>query len=121
MITVTHKTKEKSLSRKEYITMLERYFILSSEGKHDSESDITLAYLNQSLKKYREKNIIRDAFLKMASLVVMAVISSFGKSLFVIWAVNKVFDVSIEYSMSNVLIIFSVYFISKIKLGMSQA
>lgn len=114
MIKVTYNTEEKLLNRPEYVSALQKYFDLT-EGLHTEESEIDRAYWTQRLNNSRRNKVKSELVAKISIFVFSAIITSAATSLVIIWGANKVFNASVEYSISNVFVLMIVFIIAKTK------
>jgi hypothetical protein len=107
--------KEKPISKKEYIKLLEEHFNLTTPFRK-LYLDERLPPIEKSILAYRDKYVVKHAKTVIISVLVLGFISSIAMGLIIIWSINEVIRYPVDYSLKNILIISVVFFLGKIKL-----
>ena len=109
------KKKEKSISRKEYIKLLEKHFDLTIPHRK-LYLDEKLPPIEKSIMDYREKYVVKHAKTVLISILLLGAASSIAMGLFIIWTINEVIKYPVDYSLKNILVISAAFFLGKARL-----
>ena len=107
--------KEKPIDRKGYIKLLEEHFDLTIPFRK-LYLDERLVPIEKSIMDYRNKYVFTHAKTVIVTLLVFAFISSIAMGMIIIWTINEVINFPVDYSIKNIMVISSVFFLAKAKL-----
>lgn len=107
--------KEKAISKKDYIKLLEQHFDMTIPYRK-IYLDEKLLPVEKSITAYREKYIVKHAKTVLISVLLIGFFSSVAMAIVIIWTINEIIKYPVEYSLKNVLVISSVFFLGKAKL-----
>ena len=107
--------KEKTISKKKYIKLLEEHFELTIPFRK-LYLDERLPPIEKSILAYREKYAVKHAKTVLVSVLLLGAASSIAMGSIIIWTINEVIKFPVDYSLKNILGISVVFFMSKAKL-----
>ncbi len=108
--------KEKSISRKEYVKLLEEHFDLTIPFRK-LYLDEKLPPIEKSILTYREKYAVSHPKTVLATVFFFGLVSSIAMGTTIIWMINEVISYPVAYSVKNILAISVVFILAKARLN----
>ena len=106
---------EKPMSKGEYVKLLEQHFDITSAYR-SFYLDEKLPPLEKSILSYRDKYVNAYPKTVLVTLLVFGFASSVAMGTIIIWIINEIIRYRVDFSLKNILVISSVFFLAKAKL-----
>jgi len=103
-------------NQEEYIKFLEDYMFISESNRPVTGSSYKLPHLAESIRAYKAEREEVNPVVKIIILLFFVVLTSLMMGVAVIWCINEVVRFEVPFSLRNIAIISSLFFIGKAKL-----
>lgn len=107
--------KEKAITRYQYVKLLEEHLEITSRYR-TIYLDERLPHIERSIEKYREKFSSMYPKTVLVTTLFFGFISSTAMGTAIIWTINEIIAYPVDFSLKNILVVSSVFFLAKTKL-----
>ena len=107
---------QKIRNQEEYIKFLEDYMFVSERNRPITGSSYKLPYLAESIRAYKAEREEVNPVLKIIIILFFIVLTSLMMGVAVIWCINEVIRFEVPFSLGNIAIVSSLFFVGKSKL-----